>query len=338
MKISHWSKILIGIAILFFVWQGWNVAEYKNHHKSTVFEVHGEQKFLEDFTIHIWPYSEQWVIDMINSAKEKIYISVYTFTLPEVRESLLRAHERWVDVRIILEKFPFGNTSINRETISFFQENALPLHLSGEWQFAFMHAKYMIIDDRWIVETANWTRASFSSNREVFLTGNDTDIQANLERIFLSDFAGWKWEISLDIRLLTGPVNARERLLDFATQWSHSISLYAPSFSDGIFLQKLHEFCMAGNSVRILLADYEDEDESQKPDYGTCIEAREMKKPLHAKAVLRSDWYAFVGSFNFTKNSIENNREVGIFIVGASVKKLLDTFEADWKLAELVIR
>ena len=39
-----------------------------------------------------------------------------------------------------------------------------------------------------------------------------------------------------------------------------------------------------------------------------------MKKPLHAKVLLRGDGTAFVGSFNYTKNSLENNREIGIFL------------------------
>ncbi|MCB9806572.1 hypothetical protein H6768_01490 [Candidatus Peribacteria bacterium] len=33
-----------------------------------------------------------------------------------------------------------------------------------------MHAKFMLLDNQWIIETANWTRASFSSNREFFIT------------------------------------------------------------------------------------------------------------------------------------------------------------------------
>lgn len=55
-----------------------------------------------------------------------------------------------------------------------------------------MHAKYMILDDEWVVETANWTRASFASNREFFIQGDDTDILANLSQIFLADFSGKK--------------------------------------------------------------------------------------------------------------------------------------------------
>lgn len=51
-----------------------------------------------------------------------------------------------------------------------------------------MHAKYSLFDARWIVETANWTRASFGSNREFFIIGNDTSIYENLSALFLIDF------------------------------------------------------------------------------------------------------------------------------------------------------
>jgi len=46
----------------------------------------------------------------------------------------------------------------------------------------------MIIDADWIVETANWTRASFSTNREFFIVGKDESILQNLTSIFESDF------------------------------------------------------------------------------------------------------------------------------------------------------
>lgn len=95
-----------------------------------------------------------------------------------------------MDVRVILEKNPYGSTNINRETRLFFEENNIPLHESDHTQFAFMHAKYAIIDDDWIIETANWTRASFATNREFFMIGDDELVIANLETLFEKDFSG----------------------------------------------------------------------------------------------------------------------------------------------------
>ena len=53
-----------------------------------------------------------------------------------------------------------------------------------------MHAKYAIIDDTWMIATANWTRSSFSKNREFFLTGDDPDILQSLIAIFQEDSVG----------------------------------------------------------------------------------------------------------------------------------------------------
>lgn len=44
---------------------------------------------------------------MIDASRKRAWIAVYTFTLPSLREALVRAQKRGVDVRIMLEKFPF---------------------------------------------------------------------------------------------------------------------------------------------------------------------------------------------------------------------------------------
>lgn len=40
-----------------------------------------------------------------------------------------------------------------------------------------------------------------------------------------------------------------------------------------------------------------------------------QKKPyLHAKVILRDGKYAYIGSHNLTTNSLDNNRELGVFL------------------------
>lgn len=93
----------------------------------------------------------------------------------------------------------------------------------------------------------------------------------------------------------------------------------------------LTQLCYNGRITRILLASYEETGENA--NYGDCIQVRKMKKPLHAKVIIRDSREAFVGSFNYTKNSLENNREVGLFISGEDMALLVKTFELDWKNA-----
>lgn len=326
--------IVLMCAIIVLFVQSCDIMEYREYH--TIPTVSGEQTFLSEGTLKKWPLSEQWIVDMIDNSQKRVWVALYTFTLPSLREALVRAKKRGVDVRIILEKFPFWNTSLNRETQLFLEKNKIPLHQSGEKQFAFMHAKYMLFDDTWMLETANWTRASFSSNREFFLSWKDSEIYQNLEHIFLTDFDGWTWK-SNDVRLLAWPTNARERIIDFLDETKKAVDIYAPSFSDAGLLTKLSQLCYEKKIIRILLANY-DEENTQKPDYGTCIQVRKMKKPLHAKSIVRDEETAFVGSFNYTKNSLENNREIGVFMTWEGVKGISQSFESDWKQSEVALR
>jgi phosphatidylserine/phosphatidylglycerophosphate/cardiolipin synthase-like enzyme len=101
-------------------------------------------------------------------------------------------------------------------------------------------------------------------------------------------------------------------LILFLDKTSKSIDIYAPNFSDSLLLARVDEMCQSGRRVRLLIADYPGEDEQEK--HGDCIQTRKMKKPLHAKVLIRDGLYTFVGSFNYTKNSLENNREMGLFL------------------------
>jgi len=325
-KYIPWMLALV-IFVLFL--KSFDIQEYRAHR---AYELHNShvQEFLTQGTIKTWPISETWMTDMIDSSEKRVWVGVYTFTVPSLRESLLRAKKRGVDVRVILEKFPFWNTSINKETKLFFEKNSIPFHESGEKQFAFMHAKYMVIDDVWVLETANWTRASFTSNREFFLIGTDPNIHENLVRIFEMDFRGEKG-VSTDARLLAWPTHARESLMNFLDQTEKNIAIYAPSFSDEALLTKLTQLCHEQKIVRILLANYDDEKQTV---FDRCIQVRKMNKPLHAKSIIRDKQSVFLGSFNFTQNSLEDNREIGVFLSWEITKSISQSFESDWKQSE----
>ena len=167
------------------------------------------------------------------------------------------------------------------------------------------------------------------------MTGDDTSILSSLEDIFQKDFRGDRGK-STDIRLLAGPTNARERFTHFLDVSRKTIDIYAPDFSDFGMIAELQKLCSQGKNIHLLLARYSDE-QKQKTDYGRCISVRYMKKPLHAKVLLRDKNTAFVGSFNYTKTSLEKNREIGLFLSGKDVESISQTFESDWKQAEVAL-
>ncbi len=194
----------------------------------------------------------------------------------------------------------------------------------------FMHAKYAIIDDKWFIGTSNWTRSSFSRNRELILSGNQEALVKSLEEIFVADFQNIRLEKSYHNSLLVGPGHAREQLVKIFATVEKEVMMYAPSLTDEIFIDALDQLCQSGVSVRILLA-YEDA-LPKKP----CLRMKIISKPhLHAKGLIYDGDRAFVGSFNFTKNSLEENREIGIFFQGPEVKTVKNIFEIDWNAAKV---
>ena len=335
MNHNRFANIISGgllLLVIVLVFRSADLHEYENYRWGNQTLVSGEQSFLNEVELSVSPGKEDWLIKKIDNTKNRAWINVYTFTLPWLREWLLRAKNRGIDVRVLLEKNPYNAPTINRETIQFLRQNKIAIHESHEQQFAFMHAKYMILDDSWIVATANWTRSSLSSNREFFLLGQDPSILTNLAAIFERDFTGWRGESS-DIRLLAGPTNARERLVLFLDHAKKEIDIYAPSLTDEEMIKKLTEVCHDWVEVRILNAEYEESEQK----YDTCLQVRTMRKPLHAKVILTDRNQGFVGSFNYTKNSLENNREVWLFIQGKKIGEIAQIFENDWQRAEVAL-
>lgn len=105
-RLQKISLTLISVMVIFLFITSFDVSEYRSHH-ANIPQVSGEQTYLTEANIKIGPAFESWIVDMIDNSRERVWVSVYTFTLPNMREALVRAHKRGVKVRVILEKFPF---------------------------------------------------------------------------------------------------------------------------------------------------------------------------------------------------------------------------------------
>ena len=55
------------------------------------------------------------IVGMIDVAESEIYIEVYLLTEKRISQAIIRAHQRWVDVKIIVEKNPYKAYNINNK-------------------------------------------------------------------------------------------------------------------------------------------------------------------------------------------------------------------------------
>lgn len=185
-------------------------------------------------------------------------------------------------------------------------------------RYVFTHAKFWLIDGTYYISTGNWTVSFFTKNREYVYTGNDSVTYKFLENIFEKDFShiGFSQISDIPPQIVISPLNSREKIEEFINNTQKEIFIYVQSVTDKGVLEDLEN--LQNNGKKVFLCTAYNEENLVSDEYFT-IERYFAKNPyLHAKVMLRDDGNIFIGSQNFTKNSLENNREIGIFLENRS--------------------
>lgn len=258
---------------------------------------------------------EEKLISLIDSAKTRIWIEIYTWTDKNLLDAVLRAVKRGVDVRVVLEWNVYGTPTINRNVFDALKNAEIPVVYADNHRYTFTHAKFWIIDQEYFVSTGNWTISFFTKNRDAIFVDTDRTMLGFLEKVFLADFAHSAFldvsQIPHDV--IISPLNSRESIESIIKSTKKEILIYVQTLTDDGILQKLEELSHSWITIKICVADNEENHKilSQKMQFPLTF----MKKPyLHGKFILQDSENVFLWSQNFTKNSLENNREIGLFI------------------------
>lgn len=102
------------------------------------------------------PTNRQATIGLIGKAKRQIRLAGYGFTAKEIAEALVAAHERQVDVEVILDS---GNATDRNSKMSLLKDAGIKVYLDEKHPIA--HCKFLVVDSRWVLTgSANFTEAS----------------------------------------------------------------------------------------------------------------------------------------------------------------------------------
>ena len=144
--------------------------------------------FLTPIIIPVFsPNDGNEIIEFIDGAEETLDIEVYLFTSYDVRDALVRAHERGVKIRILLEGEPMNNA--NDDTyVALAGEGISVKYYSGER----MHSKFIIRDGKEVlVGSHNFSYSALNKNREASVIISGSAVQEFID-IFEED---WLWGI-----------------------------------------------------------------------------------------------------------------------------------------------
>lgn len=128
---------------------------------------------------------------LVQSARHKLWIaSPYFLPTPNTRRILLEAKNKGVDLKILT----MGETC-DKPYIHYTSRELYRDLLAGgieiyEYQPSMMHAKAVLVDDRWIsIGSANFDPRSFFKNDELNLSTSQPDLIEKMNKFFVDAFA-----------------------------------------------------------------------------------------------------------------------------------------------------
>lgn len=126
------------------------------------------------------------ILQEIRSANQSIEIEMFVFSSQEAYEELIKAKNRGVEIRVILEKRDSGGS--NERMVEKLKEEGIDARFAT-YEYKLTHAKIIIIDGKIvIVGSHNLTKPALTENREASIILRDSIIANAFRFEFEKDF------------------------------------------------------------------------------------------------------------------------------------------------------
>ncbi len=281
---------------------------------------------------------QQRITSFIDGAQTSFDIQMYLFTVGAIRDRVIAAHARGVNVRVLLDPDHEGNIS----TRNALEGAGVPTR-NAPTLYSFSHAKYLIADGNVaIIMSANFNVDAFSNERNYGFVDRDEADLHDLQAIFDMDWVagGGETPQPADLactRLIVSPNNARPRILELIDGATSTLEVEALYVSETTVRDAIGAAKDRGVDVRVILEGTMDNQDTIAFFRGKGIEIHTPSTfYLHAKLII-ADGVAFIGSENYSLTSLTKNREVGALIFEPSQAQIARTqFDADWSSSPAV--
>lgn len=279
------------------------------------------------------------VLKAIESARKSIRLKMYLFTRDDVRDALINAARRGVDVRVLMELNIAGGQATNVELYNAMKNTPVKFRWTS-FDFRYTHEKSMVIDDHIaLIMTHNITTSSFNQNREYGVIDTRPEDVAEVIKVYEADWEKVPVDLS-NARLVWSPVNARQKWIALIDSARVSIDLEQNEWISPEIVRRVADAAQRGVQVRGIFSPRDPiESDADEPNREFLRQSggqvKYMDEPyVHAKMFLIDGRRAFIGSENVSDNSLDNNRELGvIFDQPDAVEIVKRTFERDWRVA-----
>lgn len=147
------------------------------------------------YTYHYKPQSErdirvyynqetqanQKVVQTIQDADKFVYFAIYTFTRTDIKDALLGAKHRGLDVKGVVDREQTQKIDDQQKIVKELQDAQIPIAFQDH--SAIMHIKTVVTEKAYVSGSYNWTSAATNLNDEVIEVGRDPNIRHQYENV-----------------------------------------------------------------------------------------------------------------------------------------------------------
>lgn len=278
------------------------------------------------------------IYNLVTSATKSIDVTIYELTDTTFTADLAAAAKKGVTVRVILDQN--AEKSRNTTAYNYLKSNGVSVHWANT-KYAYTHQKTITVDATTsAIMTLNLTPTYYSTSRDYAVITNDAADVAAIETTFNADFTNTSITPPTGDNLVWSPTNARSSLLALINGATYSLMIEQEEMADTQIESALESALARGVAVTLV-------QENESSDYNSILTTLKNDGAkiavytsstgyyIHAKVVLadygKGSAKLFVGSENFSTNSLNNNRELGlIFSDAASMTAMENDIAADY--------
>lgn len=285
---------------------------------------------------------DQPLADAIDSARLTVDVAIYSMSLNSIRDALLRAHDRGVQVRMVMESDNLGRNDPQK-----LKDEGIPI--LGDRREGLMHNKFVIIDSSEVwLGGMNYTDSGAYEDNNMMLLIRSLKMAENFtqefEEMYVDDRFGDNVlaetpnpRVTMDgtpVDVYFAPDDGVQAILvDILAEAQESIYFMAFSFTADPLGLVIRERASQGVTV----AGVMDEDQvksNQGTEYdlfrqaGLDVYIDGNPGQMHHKIIIVDESIVIAGSYNFTNSAETRNDENLLVIYNEEMAALfLDEFE-----------
>ncbi len=316
----------------------------------------GQQSEEDDLKVFFGPNPNAHVelVALINSAQKTINLAMFRITEKTDANALIAAAKRQVKVRVIMDREQVQASTVV-QNIATDLRNAGAEVKESTTGFSITHEKAMTVDGvRAIISTINMT-TGFKTTRDIGIQTEDRAVIAEFNEVFEADWLnadnGGSFTPTLTSdKLIWSPNNSTQKLVALIGESTNTIDLQVENFTNNSISQALLTAAARNVKIRVMtpLCSLNPNPLLNVPTLkkllAANIQVKVVKNPptaispyIHAKSITVDNVKSYVGSVNFSNNSLNSAREVGIIFKNKAVSGSIKTeYDKDWSQAVLL--